>query len=87
MRPALSRSGRAKKKLPVDQEVLLLGAGERHDGVGVLVTEELQDRARPAWPWPAGERSSGVLLSSASPVIETKTVGMHSVLPFGFSRM
>ena len=34
-----------------------------------------------------GLRSRGVLKSSASPVIETNTVGMHSVLPFGFSRM
>ena len=33
------------------------------------------------------ERSSGVLWSSASPVIDTNTVGMHSVLPFGFSSM
>lgn len=33
------------------------------------------------------ERSSGVLWSRASPVIETKIVGMHSVEPFGFSRM
>ena len=31
------------------------------------------------------DRSSGVLWSRASPVIDTKTVGMHSVLPFGFS--
>jgi hypothetical protein len=33
------------------------------------------------------ERSSGVLWSRASPVIDTNTVGMQSVLPFGFSRM
>ena len=32
------------------------------------------------------ERSTGVLWSRASPVIEMKTVGMQSVLPFGFSR-
>jgi len=30
-------------------------------------------------------RSSGVLWSSASPVIDTKTVGIQRVLPFGFS--
>ncbi len=33
------------------------------------------------------ERSSGILLSSASPVHDMKAVGMHSVAPFGFSRM
>ena len=33
------------------------------------------------------ERSSGILLSSASPVQEVKAVGMHSSAPFGFSRM
>ena len=31
-------------------------------------------------------RRTGVLWSSASPVIEMKIVGMHSVLPLGFSR-
>ncbi len=31
------------------------------------------------------ERSSGVLWSRASPVIDTKNVGMHSVLPLGLS--
>ena len=33
------------------------------------------------------ERRSGVFLSSASPVHDTKAVGMQSVVPFGFSRM
>ena len=33
------------------------------------------------------ERSSGVFLSSASPVQEQKAVGMQSVVPLGFSRM
>jgi len=33
------------------------------------------------------ERSSGILLSSASPVHEVNAVGMHSSAPFGFSRM
>ncbi len=43
---------------------------------------------RSAWmPIACCERSSGVLWSSASPVIDTNTVGMHSVLPLGFSRM
>ena len=32
------------------------------------------------------ERSSGVLLSRASPVHDTNTVGMHSVLPLVVSR-
>ncbi|SLA13335.1 Uncharacterised protein [Mycobacteroides abscessus subsp. abscessus] len=32
-------------------------------------------------------RSSGTFLSRASPVHEMKIVGMHSVLPLGFSRM
>ena len=33
------------------------------------------------------DRSTGVFLSSASPVQEQNAVGMHSVVPFGFSRM
>ena len=33
------------------------------------------------------ERSSGILLSSASPVQETNAVGMQSSAPLGFSRM
>ena len=33
------------------------------------------------------DRRRGVFLSSASPVQETKAVGMQSVVPFGFSRM
>ena len=33
------------------------------------------------------ERSTGVFLSSASPVQEQNAVGMHSVVPLGFSRM
>jgi hypothetical protein len=33
------------------------------------------------------ERSSGIFVSSASPVQETNAVGMHSRVPFGFSRM
>ena len=79
--------GPGEEEVPVDQEVLLLGPAERHDVLGVLVAEQLQDALGVRGPSPAGERSSGVLWSSASPVIETKTVGMHSVLPFGFSRM
>ena len=33
------------------------------------------------------ERSSGILLSSASPVQEANAVGMQSTAPLGFSRM
>ena len=33
------------------------------------------------------ERSSGIFVSSASPVHETNAVGMHSSAPLGFSRM
>jgi hypothetical protein len=33
------------------------------------------------------ERRSGVFLSSASPVHDTNAVGMHRVVPLGFSRM
>jgi hypothetical protein len=33
------------------------------------------------------ERSSGIFVSSASPVHETNPVGMHSSAPLGFSRM
>ena len=33
------------------------------------------------------ERSSGILLSSASPLHEVNAVGMQSSAPFGFSRM
>ncbi len=31
------------------------------------------------------ERSSGIFVSSASPVHDAKAVGMHSTAPFGFS--
>ena len=31
------------------------------------------------------ERSSGIFVSSASPVHETNAVGMHSSVPLGFS--
>ena len=33
------------------------------------------------------ERSSGILVSSASPVHDAKAVGMQRNAPFGFSRM
>ena len=79
--------GPGQEEVPVDQEVLLLGAAEGHHVLRVVVAEQLAARARRASPIACCERSSGVLWSSASPVIETKTVGMHSVLPFGFSRM
>ena len=45
-------------------------------------------RMRWAWvlsAWP--ERSSGVFLSSASPVHDTNAVGMQSVVPLADSRM
>ena len=43
--------------------------------------------ARTAAPESASiERSSGILWSSASPVQEVNAVGMHSSVPFGFSR-
>ena len=53
----------------------------------VLVAEQLQHALRPALLSACIERSSGVFLSSASPVQETNAVGMHSVVPLGFSRM
>lgn len=35
--------GPRQKEVPIDQEVLLLGATERHDLVQLLVAEQLQD--------------------------------------------
>ena len=70
--------------MPVDQEVLLLGAAERHHVLGLSWPNSFRTRSACS-AIACCERSSGVLWSSASPVIETNTVGMHSVLPFGFS--
>ena len=72
--------------MPVDQEVLLLGAAVRDDGSGFSWPNSFRMRwacVLSAWP----ERSSGVLLSSASPVHDTNAVGMQSVLPLGYSKM
>ena len=83
VRPEFSRSGRARKKCRSTRKY--------------SCSAPQNDTTRAGW-WPNSfstrsalsaiaccERSSGVLWSSASPVIETKTVGMHRVLPFGFS--
>ena len=75
--------GPGEEEVPVDQEVLLLGAAERHHS-GRLVAEQLQ-HSFGVVGHRLLRRSNGVLWSSASPVIETKTVGMRRVLPFGFS--
>ncbi len=79
--------GPGEEEVAVDQEVFLLGAGRRGDRA-----------PRPCGPnsfrirWACLlrafiERSSGVFLSSASPVQLTNAVGMQSVVPLGFSRM
>ena len=52
--------GAGQEEVPVDQEVLLLGAAERHDVVEVLVAEQLQD-ALGVRAHGLLERSSGVL--------------------------
>ena len=70
-----------EKEMLVDQEILLLGAGVRDHRSRILVTESFRMRLFRA----CSERSSGVFLSSASPVHDTKAVGIHRVMPLGFS--
>ena len=80
VRSQMSRSGRCEVELAVDQEVLLLRTrpwcrpGRRPVGA-----EELAGCAAPGAESASIERSSGILVSSASPVQETNAVGMHSV--------
>ncbi len=51
-----------------------------------LAGEPNSFRMRSAWTDSAScDRSSGVFLSSASPVQLTNAVGMTSVVPFGFT--
>ncbi len=76
-----------QEEVAVDQEVLLLGAAVAPRRSRVLVPEERQHAALACTAIACCERSSGVLWSRASPVIEMKTVGMQRVLPLGFSRM
>ena len=82
-----SRSGPGEEEVPVDQEVLLLRRRRTTPPCsGFSWPNSLRTRSACS-AIACCERSSGVLWSSASPVIDTNTVGMHSVLPFGFSRM
>ena len=43
MRPEFQEVWSGEEEAPVDQEVLLLGARERHDRVGIVVAEEVED--------------------------------------------
>ena len=52
---------RRARKVPVDEEVLLLGPAERNDLRQIGVTEQLQDPLGMG-PWPAGCRSKAVLI-------------------------
>ena len=70
--------------LLVDQEVLLLAAGGGEHVLGLGQPQQLE-RADGGARSASIERSSGILLSSASPVQEVKAVGMHRRVPFGFS--
>ena len=79
--------GTGEVEVAVDQEVFLLGAGR---GETTWRGRSWPNSFRTRWAClfrACIERSSGVFLSSASPVQETKAVGMHSVVPLGFSRM
>ena len=78
--------GAGEEEVAVDQEVLLLGAAVATRRARGRRGRRASGRARRASAIACCERSSGVLWSRASPVIETKTVGMQSVLPLGFSR-
>ncbi len=79
--------GALVEEVLVDQEVLLLGPDRREDALGAVVAEQAPGRAPPTCESASIERSSGVFLSSASPVHETNAVGMHEVAPLGFSMM
>ncbi len=85
--PQLSRSGRERKKLRSIRKYSCSAPGEGHHGVGVARGRRARSTRSACLAIACWERSSGVLWSRASPVMETKTVGMHRVLPFGFSRM
>ena len=78
--------GPGEVEVLVDQEVFLLGADGGEDAAGRLMPKSLRTR-RACLERASIERSSGVFLSRASPVQEQKAVGMHSVVPLGFSRM
>ena len=54
---------------------------------GVVVAEQLAARAIADFDSASIERSSGIFVSSASPVHDTNAVGMQSSAPLGFSRM
>ena len=87
VRPAVDQVGAGVVEVLVDQEVFLLGADGGEDLLRVLVAEQARGCAGPAWTSASIERSSGVFLSSASPVQLRKAVGMTSVEPLGFSMM
>ena len=78
--------GPREVEVAVDEEIFLLGTGGRGDQAPSVWPKSF--RMRWACMFSACmERSKGVFLSSASPVQETKAVGMQSVVPLGFSRM
>jgi hypothetical protein len=85
-RPAVYRSGREKIEVTVDQEVLLLGAGGGGDHRGVGVTENVQDALRLCVERLHRAEHRGLLVEGFTGPRQN-AVGMHSVVPFGFSRM
>ena len=76
--------GTREVEVAVDQEVLLLGTAGRDDALG-RASRTASGCARACFESASIERSSGVFLSSASPVQLTNAVGMTSVVPFGFT--
>ena len=80
------RSGREKKKLRSIRKYSCSAPANDTTAAGFSWPNSFSTRS--AWAAIAcWERSSGVLWSRASPVIDTNTVGMQSVFPLGFSRM
>ena len=69
VRPVSTQVGPLLGEAPVDQEVLLLRADVREHPVGRGVAEPAQDTRSACLPSASCERSSGILWSSASPVI------------------
>jgi hypothetical protein len=82
VRPARDQVGAREEEVAVDQEVLLLGPAVATPAPPSVWPNSF--RMRCACLFSACiERSTGVFLSSASPVHDTNAVGMHSVVPLG----
>ena len=82
VRPVRTRSGRCSASRRSTRKYSCSGPMLVKTRVAVVLPN--QRRTRSAWaPSASCERSSGILWSSASPVYETKAVGMVIVTPLG----